>query len=154
LILINLFGAVPGVLDKSTFGHPGKYSYCIAESEDLGGWLPLHAERGLAPEDSAVTVFAAQAPFQTTGGGRNPTPENILRPVARGLLNVSMASWGCWTVIIGPESHGFLDRAGWSKADVRQFLFDCTRRTVADLKRAGIDVSMMSEDYDASAEPA
>src|SRR5205823_5729583 len=41
LMLINLFGAVPGVLDKSTFGHPGKYSYCIAESEELGGWLPL-----------------------------------------------------------------------------------------------------------------
>ncbi len=34
LILMNVGGSIPGVLDKSCLGHPGKYSYCIAEDEE------------------------------------------------------------------------------------------------------------------------
>ena len=34
LILVNLGGAVPGDTNKATFGHPGAYTYCIAESEE------------------------------------------------------------------------------------------------------------------------
>ena len=30
LILCNLLDARPGDLDRSTLGHPGKFSYCIA----------------------------------------------------------------------------------------------------------------------------
>src|SRR5215510_13348891 len=33
LILLNVGGAWPGELDKATLGHPGKYTYCIAENE-------------------------------------------------------------------------------------------------------------------------
>ena len=33
LILLNVGGALPGVLDKSTQGTPAKYSYCVAENE-------------------------------------------------------------------------------------------------------------------------
>ena len=31
LILCNLLDDRPGDLDRSTLGHPGKFSYCIAE---------------------------------------------------------------------------------------------------------------------------
>src|SRR5215831_17040208 len=34
LILLNVGGAWPGDLDKSTLGHPGKYTYCVAENEE------------------------------------------------------------------------------------------------------------------------
>ena len=44
LIIMNVCGSVPGILDKSTFGHPGKYSYCFAENEELSPWAP--APRG------------------------------------------------------------------------------------------------------------
>src|SRR5271169_1589374 len=33
LVLLNVGGAWPGDLDKSTLGHPGKYSYAVAENE-------------------------------------------------------------------------------------------------------------------------
>ena len=33
LALTNLGGALPGDEDRATFGHPGKYTYCIAENE-------------------------------------------------------------------------------------------------------------------------
>src|SRR5262245_19269530 len=57
LITLNCLGAQPGVLDRSTQGHPGKYSYCIAENEEENPWEPLHVERGLGREASAVTVL-------------------------------------------------------------------------------------------------
>ena len=46
LVIINVTGAVPGVLDKATLGHPGKYTWCIAEAEEVSPWEPLHVERG------------------------------------------------------------------------------------------------------------
>jgi hypothetical protein len=62
LILMNVGGSIPGVLDKSTLGHPGKYSYCIAEDEKGNPWGPLSVERGMPEDVSAVTVFAGEAP--------------------------------------------------------------------------------------------
>src|SRR5579884_2879843 len=62
LVLMNCFGAQPGLLDKATIGHPGKYAYCIAEDEAGSPWEPLHVARGLRPDQSAVTVFAAEGP--------------------------------------------------------------------------------------------
>ena len=49
LIMINIGGAYPGEIDKSTMGHPGKYTYCIGEYEEQNPWEPLHVEHGYAP---------------------------------------------------------------------------------------------------------
>ena len=77
LALINILEVRPGGIDRSTLGHPGKFSYCVAEDEEDTTWLPLHAQRGLPAEVSAVTVMAAGAPRQimnewTTAAGGNP----------------------------------------------------------------------------------
>ena len=47
LALINILEVRPGGIDRSTLGHPGKFSYCVAEDEEDSAWLPLHAQRGL-----------------------------------------------------------------------------------------------------------
>ena len=49
LVLLNVGGAWPGDLDKSTLGHPGKYTFCIAENEEASPWAPYHVEQGLPP---------------------------------------------------------------------------------------------------------
>ena len=49
LIMLNIGGAHPGEIDKSTMGHPGKYTYCIGEYEEQNPWEPLHVEHGYAP---------------------------------------------------------------------------------------------------------
>lgn len=59
LILRNVGGALPGGLDRSTAGQPGKYSFCIAENEAENPWEPLHVERGFQADQSTVTVHAA-----------------------------------------------------------------------------------------------
>ena len=62
LILMNACASIPGLFDRTVIGHPGKYTYCIAENETDSDWLPLHAERGFSPDESAVTVFASWEP--------------------------------------------------------------------------------------------
>src|SRR6185503_7268933 len=56
LVLQNVAGATPGHVDRATLGHPGKYSYCLAENEAASPWEPLSVERGFSREQSCVTV--------------------------------------------------------------------------------------------------
>src|SRR4030095_12159551 len=62
LVTLNCLGALPGVLDKSTQGHPGKYSFRIGENEEASPWPPFHVDRGFTRDTSTVTVYAAEAP--------------------------------------------------------------------------------------------
>lgn len=146
LILMNACAAVPGLFDRSVIGHPGKYSYCIAEAEGETHWNPLHVERGFAPTDNAVTVFAGEAPRQVRSVGR---PEAILYSIAdtAATLGTSMSTGGSVgdrstgvrqgeiVVTIAGESRLWRD---WSKADVREYLHQRINRPVAELKRAGV----------------
>ena len=79
LILMNACAAIPGVFDRSVIGHPGKYTYCIAEAETETHWTPFHVERGFQADQSTVTVFAGESPRQVRSVGR---PEPILLAIA------------------------------------------------------------------------
>ena len=60
LVIRNVGGGRPGGVDRATLGNPGKYTFCFAEDEAGSPWEPLHVERGLAPDASAVTLFAGR----------------------------------------------------------------------------------------------
>ena len=81
LALINILEVRPGGIDRSTLGHPGKFSYCIAEDEEDCAWLPLSQTRGIPAGLSAVTVMAAQAPRQFMNEWTTK-PEEILETFA------------------------------------------------------------------------
>jgi hypothetical protein len=135
LILQNLCGGLPGVTDKATFGHPGKYSYCIGESTSANPWEPIHASRGVPAGESAVTVFAGEAPiYARNDWSQEPGP--ILATIADA-MKPSHFTGGCFVVVIGPLHAGVLHRAGYSRGDVQSELFGLARRSVAELKRAG-----------------
>lgn len=135
LILQNLCGGVPGVLDKATFGHPGKFSYCIAESATANPWPPLHADRGVPADKSAVTVFAGEAPVNARNDWASE-PGPILATIADAMLPGHYTG-GCVVVVIGPLHAGILRRAGMDRAAVREELFRRARRSVGALRRAG-----------------
>ena len=146
LVLMNACAAIPGLFDRSVIGHPGKFTYCIAEAETETHWTPLHVERGFAPEQSAVTVFAAEGPRQVRSVGH---PEAILYSIADAAssLGTSLSTSGS----VGDPSQGIrqgeivVTIAGssnlwqeWSKDDIRDYLHPRIRRSVADLKRAQV----------------
>jgi hypothetical protein len=135
LLLHNVCGAVPGLIDKATMGHPGKFSYCIAESPERNPWPPLHVERGFPDDDSAVTVFAGEAPINARNDWATE-PGPILATIADAMLP-SHYTGGSFVVVLGPMHAATLARAGLSRADVRAELHARARRSVASLKRAG-----------------
>ncbi|TDD81345.1 hypothetical protein E1293_18930 [Actinomadura darangshiensis] len=136
LILQNLCGGVPGVLDKATFGHPGKYTYCIGESRDLpDAWEPLHAERGVPAEQSAVTVFAGEAPVNARNDWASE-PGPILATIADTMLPCHYTG-GSVVVVLGPRHAAVMRQAGMGRADVRAELFRLARRSAGALRRAG-----------------
>jgi len=139
LLLMNVCGAIPGVLDRSVLGHPGKYTYCIAENESESPWEPLHVERGFLKEMSAVTVFAGDAPHQVYNT-LSRSPEGILTTLAEalgGLGRLNVNGHGEFVIIIGYEHMRLIAKAGWTKADIRNFLSEKARRSIAEIKRCG-----------------
>ena len=135
LIAINVIGAIPGGLDKATFGHAGKYSWCIAEAEEESPWEPLHVERGMSAGQSAVSVFAGLSPWQTTNHAGH-TPEAILTTVADVLKSVG-PDQGEVLLIMSPEHVGHIRAAKWSKLQVKEYLAEKAQRTVGDWAEAG-----------------
>src|SRR3989475_6515318 len=85
LVMRNVCGSRPGLLDRGTLGHPGKLSYVIAENEAESPWTPLHVERGFRAEQSTVTVVASDAPNQFYNQLSN-TAEGVLTPLAHNKL--------------------------------------------------------------------
>ena len=143
LILMNACASIPGLFDRSILGHPGKFSFCIGENEEDTHWNPLHVERGFRRDQSAVTVFACESPRQVRMAAR---PEIILSGVAdvASTLGTSMATAGSVGDVSTVVRQGELGLViagtrdiweGWSKEDVRQYLWPKLRRSVADLKR-------------------
>lgn len=136
LILINLGGARPGEISMSTFGHPGRYTYCIAEHEEASPWEPLHVERGLRPEESAVTLFAGEGPH-----GISDHSSRTARDLAASLGWSMTCLWNAkhfplnsqTMLAVGPEHARTFKDDGWSKADLKRFLVETIRRPYREL---------------------
>ena len=136
LVILNCLGAQPGILDKSTQGHPGKFTYCVAEDEEGSPWEPLSVERGFARETSTVTVFAAEGPHNVVSH-YGETGETIVVALADTMSALGSFSPGQSFVVLAPEHTSMLARDGWTKRRLREDLYARVRRTRADLKRAG-----------------
>ncbi len=135
MILLNVGGAWPGDLDKSTLGCPTKYTYCIAENEEASPWAPYHVEQGYAPEDSTVFAIAAEAPHSVTNHIADD-PEGILDSICSAMSTIahnnSVSSGSC-AVVISPEHGATISARNWTRNDVKSYLWMHTRNTFADI---------------------
>jgi hypothetical protein len=145
LLILNALGGVPGQLDRSTLGHPGKFTFCIAEDEEDSAWIPLATERGIPAGASAVTVMAAESPHQLMNDWTRD-PRELLDTYAAA-IRANMLTYSIWAgnyAIIVPKQHrDVLTAAGFSKKDVRERLYETARvqrrewRTVGKAAVAG-----------------
>jgi peroxiredoxin len=128
LILLNLGGARPDGIDMSAQGNAGKFSQCIAENEEENPWEPFHVDRGFERNQSALTLFAAEPP-RGVSEHKAQRGDVLLRAFCSTLATV----WSyrlCMNneamVVICPEHAKTLDRDGFTKQRVREFLFENT----------------------------
>ncbi|MGA0114026.1 MAG: hypothetical protein ACO3IW_00610 [Burkholderiales bacterium] len=123
LALVNIGGAIPALGDMSTFGSPAKYSYLAAENEAESPWQPLHVERGLPKEASAVTVIGAEC-LHNVNDHESLSAEGILMTIA-GTMGTTGNNDTYYAaqplVIMGPE-HAKTVAQGFSKAEAKRFL--------------------------------
>jgi hypothetical protein len=136
LVMINLGGTRAGGISMSTMGHPGRYTYCIGEHEEVSPWEPLHVERGFRATDSTVTLFSGESPFMVN--------DHLSRAASQLVASVGWSAAGVWNhksfplyghtlFVIGPEHAKSIGEEQWSKQDVRSYLYETIRRPVRDL---------------------
>ncbi|MGF1595870.1 MAG: hypothetical protein ACFCVK_02915 [Acidimicrobiales bacterium] len=143
LLLQNLLDVRAGGIDRSTLGHPGKLSYCVAEDEEHTTWPSLSAERLGDPHASAVTVVAALGPRQLMNEWTTEPTEILDTFVAE--IRASMRHYSIWpgnyTIVVPPQLRAHFEAAGWTKGDIRRYVHDHAwihRREWADVGKGSV----------------
>lgn len=132
LVVRNVGGGRPGEVDMATQGQPGKFTCCIGEDEEASPWEPLHVERGFRREQSAVTVFAGEAPraildqLSRTGRSLATSFGLCLDAVAHPKFH----GYGEVLLVVSPEHAQTFASDGFSKGDVRRRIQEVTRRSL------------------------
>jgi len=125
LIMQNIGRAMPGEMDRATQGYPGKYSFCCAENEDESPWEPLHVERGMRADQSAVTVVGAEGIVNMNT--RSKIVDEVLRVFAQSMPRPAGNDYrtcGQPWIILAPEYADILAGGGLSKAEVKRKLWE------------------------------
>ncbi len=143
LVIQNIGGSIPGGVDRSTQGHPAKWTLCFAEREHDSPWSSLATERGFAADTSTVTAFACSGPSGVADQiSRNP--ESLARSLATGLQQIwhpKLALAFDAMIAVGPEHARVFSAAGWDKTRLRSELLALTTRPGSEMVRGagGID---------------
>jgi hypothetical protein len=151
LMIINIGGAKPHEITKATMGHPAQYTFCVGEHEEESPWEPLHVERGFRPEQSTVTLFGGHSPLQIN--------DHASRDAEQLALSLGWTMAGLWNhknfplfsdtvLVVCPEHAKTFQQDGWSKNDLRKFLWEKIRRPLRELRPGvnggeGAGVSML-----------
>ena len=129
LIQRNIGGSHPGTTCKATLGWPGKYSICIGENEEASPWEPLHVERGFDRNTSTVTAISADG--STRASDLDSTKAvGILTNFAQRMEGPSGPEA---IMVICPEHAKIIAGDGYSKADVKKFVWERAAYRMKDL---------------------
>jgi hypothetical protein len=128
LTLLNVGGAKPGEMDRSTQGSPAKYAFCFGENEEESPWEPYHVRRGFDAGDSVVTVLPCEPPHNINDHA-STSGESILMTIA-GTISQTGANviYGTapYTIALGPEHAQTIHRDGWTITDIQQKLYEAS----------------------------
>ena len=133
LCMVNIAGYRLGETDMATFGR--NYYPVLAEAEDESPWPPLSTDRGFERGADVVTVQSADTISHSflTVGDASQQLRLIAHEVARelgGSMLYPMEHFGgevSPVICLSPLVAGVIARAGYSKSDVRQFIYEHAR---------------------------
>ena len=128
LVTINMAG-LKDVVASHTQGFLGRFVDAIRENEEESPWVPYHSDFGYSAEQSSVTVFPGEAPHVVDDRG-STAPQSLLSTFARVMANAgNRTAYGpCeQLILIAPEHARHLGTHGYSREDVRDFLYHVAR---------------------------
>lgn len=141
LVMMNVGGGLPQRLDKATQGQPGKYSFCIAENEADSPWEPLSVERGFERGVSTVTAFAAVGTHNILDLAARNAEELLMTLISAsatvGTNNSYMGGGPLFALC--PEHAAILAQDGFSKAEVKRYLYEHARIPLHAFSKSNID---------------
>ena len=145
LIIKNIAGYKLGRNYMGTFGYP--MNFVLAENEDLCPWEPYHVEHGFEKEDNTVTACA------TVTWGWPPaiygTADKTAAQTALEFLSVEITRKPCLarlaergpkgfrnmiTILLAPPVARSLASAGYTKQNIRDYLFENARVPFRELE--------------------
>lgn len=135
LTIANVARAIPGKSDLTLFGSPAEFTYCFAENDKANPWQPLHTDL-YGPEVTSVTVHKCEGPHNVLDPRSGP--EDLLRAIAATAATPggnNLIHPGHLLVLLTPSQARSLAQAGWSKRDVKEFLFESARHPVERIQR-------------------
>lgn len=126
----------PGATDKGAIAYT--FNVVLAENEEAVaemGWQPFGVDRGFNAGDNVVTVQSCIniSPPCYSGGS---TALQHMETIAEIIGRRSMAFWTAFAAhytkhfplfVLGPSVAGVIAREGWSKDDIRQYLYKNVR---------------------------
>ncbi len=130
LAMINIGGARPGESDMALHGHPGKFTFCLAEDEEQSPFPALHTSLGYGAEQSTVTILGTEGPHSVvfTGDADDPkSPERLLNTIAKvianpGSNNSHLGGKAAVCVVMNPDHADVLHRAGYTREEIQREL--------------------------------
>ncbi len=135
LLIRNVGGGIPGEIDRSVLGNPGKYTFCFAEDESDPNWTALNVSRGSSAGSSSVTLFHGDG-VQGVGALKARTPEELCNSLAQALWAVGHprdAGRAGAILVLGPDHYEIFALAGWGRAEVEAGLHSSLKRSARDL---------------------
>ena len=145
LTMMNIGHCYPSIRDIDTLGSPNKYALCACENEDDNPFNePYNVEKGFKPGTNCVTTMPCQS-FMDVEDLESGRPEDLLMTIACTIDTMGWPGARSWmgfidpnvmhvTVIFAPDHARLITNSGWTKFDVRQYLYAKCRRAWGQFK--------------------
>ncbi|MBI2909558.1 MAG: hypothetical protein HYX92_18100 [Chloroflexi bacterium] len=163
----------PGDTDKGSIAQT--FNVVMAENEDAVadmGWQPYSVDRGFKAGDNLVTVISVTSISPPTYSGGHTAAQHM-ETIAELIGQRSMAYWTATAAhvgqfyplfCLGPSIAGVIAKDGWSKDDIRKYLYENVRMPAAKLERLQggltncvfceeVERGVISKDFCLSADP-
>ena len=119
LVIRNVGGGLPGEIDRSVLGNPGKVGFCFPEDEGDADWTPLNVARGAAPSSNSVTLFHGDG-VQGVMAWASTNPDSLTRALAMALFSVThpkLCQWGNAILALSPDHYAIYKQAGLGRRE-------------------------------------
>lgn len=137
---INVFGLHPHKLDQATQGNPSKYTAVIGENEEQSPWPSFAVEHGYGADESVATMFVIRSVVHVEAR-HTMVPEQLALDFVNTITRSGalIHEYTSTLLVLVPEHAELFANAGWSKDDLRNFVFEHATRSRAELAAVGKD---------------